>query len=221
MENQPRHRMTKKIGIYGGSFNPVHFGHIGLVKWVSEHTDLDEVWMLVSPNNPLKDAGTLADEQTRLRQVQQAVAGIPRVRVSDFEFSLPRPNYTASTLRALQAAYPDYEFTLIIGEDNLRIFTRWYDWQYILTTFRLFVYPRHQNTNAQTPNNTTTPQTNNQTNTPTNNHQTTTDTLPQTADQYSSLSTCPAAKGIIFLHSAPYFDISSTQLRNQEHSPKQ
>lgn len=202
--------MTKKIGIYGGSFNPVHFGHIGLVKWVSEHTDLDEVWMLVSPNNPLKDAGTLADEQTRLRQVQQAVAGIPHVRVSDFEFSLPRPNYTASTLRALQAAYPDYEFTLIIGEDNLRIFTRWYDWQYILTTFRLFVYPRHQTTTDTT---TPTQKTNSQADRLTN---TTTSNLTPIAT-----NTFPAAKGIIFLHSAPYFDISSTQLRNREHFNRQ
>lgn len=200
--------MTKKIGIYGGSFNPVHFGHIGLVKWVSEHTDLDEVWMLVSPNNPLKDAGTLADEQTRLKQVQQAVASLPRVRVSDFEFSLPRPNYTASTLRALQAAYPDYEFTLIIGEDNFRIFTRWYDWQYILTNFRLFVYPRHQ-----TATDTTTPKTNSQADRLTN---TTTSNLTPIAT-----NTFPAAKGIIFLHSAPYFDISSTQLRNREHFNRQ
>lgn len=202
--------MTKKIGIYGGSFNPVHFGHIGLVKWVSEHTDLDEVWMLVSPNNPLKDAGTLADEQTRLKQVQQAVAGLPRVRVSDFEFSLPRPNYTASTLRALQAAYPDYEFTLIIGEDNFRIFTRWYDWQYILTTFRLFVYPRHRTaTDTTTPKTKTNSQANTNTNTTTNNQ------TPITTNTF------PAAKGIIFLHSAPYFDISSTQLRNREHFNRQ
>ncbi len=204
--------MTKKIGIYGGSFNPVHFGHIGLVKWVSEHTDLDEVWMLVSPNNPLKDAGTLADEQTRLRQVQQAVAGIPHVCVSDFEFSLPRPNYTASTLRALQAAYPDYEFTLIIGEDNLRIFTRWYDWQYILTTFRLFVYPRHQTaTDTTIP----TPKTNSQADRLTNTNTTTSNLTPITTNTF------PAAKGIIFLHSAPYFDISSTQLRNREHFNRQ
>lgn len=204
--------MTKKIGIYGGSFNPVHFGHIGLVKWVSEHTDLDEVWMLVSPNNPLKDAGTLADEQMRLRQVQQAVAGLPRVRVSDFEFSLPRPNYTASTLRALQAAYPDYEFTLIIGEDNFRIFTRWYDWQYILTTFRLFVYPRHQTaTDTTTP----TPKTNSQADRPTNTNTTTSNLTP------TATNTFPAVKGIIFLHSAPYFDISSTQLRNREHFNRQ
>lgn len=206
--------MTKKIGIYGGSFNPVHFGHIGLVKWVSEHTDLDEVWMLVSPNNPLKDAGTLADEQTRLRQVQQAVAGIPHVRVSDFEFSLPRPNYTASTLRALQDAYPDYEFTLIIGEDNFRIFTRWYDWQYILTTFRLFVYPRHQTTTD-----TTTPKTNSQADKLTNTNANTNSNTNTTISNQTPIttSTFPAAKGIIFLHSAPYFDISSTQLRNRKH----
>ena len=114
-----------QIGIYGGSFNPVHFGHVGLVKWMAEHTDLDEVWMMVSPNNPLKDSRELADEQVRLEGVRKAIRGIPHVVASDFEFHLPRPSYTANTLRALVAAYPQHTFSLIIGEDNLRILPRW------------------------------------------------------------------------------------------------
>lgn len=131
-----------RIGIYGGSFNPVHFGHVGLAKWVIEHTDLDELWLLVTPNNPLKDAGILAPEQERLAAVREAVKDIPHVVASDFEFSLPRPSYTANTLRALQQAYPQHTFTLVIGEDNLAIFTRWREYDYILKNFRVFVYPR-------------------------------------------------------------------------------
>lgn len=131
-----------KIGIYGGSFNPVHFGHVGLAKWVIEHTDLDEVWLMVSPNNPLKDAGILAPEEERLEAVREAVKDIPGVKASDFEFGLPRPSYTANTLRELQKHFPENEFTLVIGEDNLAIFDRWREYEYILTNYRIFVYPR-------------------------------------------------------------------------------
>ena len=131
-----------KIGIYGGSFNPVHYGHTGMAKWVIEHTDLDELWLLVSPNNPLKDAKILAPEQERLKGVRQAVKDIPHVVASDFEFSLPRPSYTANTLRELQKAYPQHEFTLLIGEDNIAIFDQWREYEYILQNYRVFVYPR-------------------------------------------------------------------------------
>jgi len=132
-----------KIGIYGGSFNPVHFGHVGLAKWVIEHTDLDELWLLVSPNNPLKPAGLLAPEEERLAAVQEAVKDIPHVKASDFEFGLPRPSYTANTLRELQKTYPEDEFTLVIGEDNLAIFDQWREWEYILENYRIIVYPRN------------------------------------------------------------------------------
>lgn len=171
------------IGIYGGSFNPVHFGHVGLAKWVIEHTDLDELWILVSPNNPLKDRHILADEQVRLEQVRHAVADIPKVKVSDFEFHLPRPSYTANTLRALSRTYPDDVFTLIIGEDNLAIFDHWREWEYILSHYRLFVYPRHGGADSQRK-------------------------VGTQIDQY------PIAKDIVFLKDAPYFDISSTEIRN-------
>lgn len=131
-----------KIGIYGGSFNPVHFGHVGLAKWVIKNTDLDEVWLLVSPNNPLKPAGLLAPEEERLAAVREAIKDIPGLKASDFEFSLPRPSYTANTLRELQKAYPEHEFTLVIGEDNLAIFDQWREYEYIASNFRIFVYPR-------------------------------------------------------------------------------
>ncbi len=132
-----------KIGIYGGSFNPVHFGHVGLAKWVIENTDLDELWLLVSPNNPLKSAKILAPEAERLAGVREAVKDIPHVVASDFEFSLPRPSYTANTLRELQRAYPQHEFTLIIGEDNIHIFDQWREKEFIMENFRIFVYPRN------------------------------------------------------------------------------
>lgn len=132
-----------KIGIYGGSFNPVHFGHVGLARWVIENTDLDELWLIVSPNNPLKPAGLLAPEEERLAAVREAVKDIPHVKASDFEFSLPRPSYTANTLRELQKTYPEHEFTLVIGEDNLAIFDQWREHEYILENYRIFVYPRN------------------------------------------------------------------------------
>ena len=136
-----------KIGIYGGSFNPIHFGHTGLAQWVVNNTDLDEVWLMVSPNNPLKDASILADEQKRLAAAKETIgdgrlASGKRIIVSDFEFTLPRPNYTANTLRELQKQYSQHEFTLIIGEDNLEIFPKWREYTYLLENFRILVYPR-------------------------------------------------------------------------------
>ena len=167
-----------KIGIYGGSFNPIHFGHTGLTQWVVNNTDLDEVWLMVSPNNPLKDASILADEQKRLAVAKEAIgdgrlASGKRIIVSDFEFTLPRPNYTANTLRELQKQYPQHEFTLIIGEDNLQIFNKWRESEYILQNYRIFAYPRKGCTPYQV----------------------------------------PQGKDIRVLHEAPYFDISSTELR--------
>ena len=191
-----------KIGIYGGSFNPIHFGHIGLAKWVTEHTDLDQVWLMVSPNNPLKDKTILADEQERLDAAKEAIRKTEneklktengkQILVSDFEFHLPRPTYTANTLRALAKAYPEHEFTLIIGEDNLNIFNKWREYQYILDNYRIFVYPRRDKAGTQGA------------------------TQPAVGTQPRE-ATLPA-KGTIFLTGAPYFDISSTELRKNLHN---
>ena len=170
-----------KIGIYGGSFNPVHFGHVGLARWVIEHTDLDELWLLVSPNNPLKPAGILAPEDERLEAVREAIKDMPGLKASDFEFSLPRPSYTANTLRALQKAYPEHEFTLVIGEDNLAIFNQWREYEYIASNYRVFVYPRKGNS-------------------------TITDFRLKMED----------FKELVFLKDAPYFNISSTELRSSK-----
>ena len=178
------------IGIYGGSFNPVHFGHVGLAKWVIENTDLDELWLMVSPNNPLKEADSLAPEEERLAAVREAVKDIPGVKVSDFEFSLPRPSYTANTLRALRKYYPDYEFTLVIGEDNIAIFDRWREYEYILENFRIFVYPRHEAANDCAGLS----------------HCEHTFSAPEWAEHMR-------IKELRFLNGAPYFDISSTEIR--------
>ena len=186
----------RSIGIYGGSFNPVHFGHVGLAKWVIENTDLDELWLMVSPNNPLKPANLLAPECERLAAVSKAVKDIPHVKASDFEFSLPRPSYTANTLRELQKAYPDADFTLIIGEDNIAIFDRWREYEFILANFRIFVYPRRENLSDDglTAKRSNSPQ----------------DGLT------TQWSNSVAVKEIRYLSGAPLFDISSTQIRNQQ-----
>lgn len=181
-----------KIGIYGGSFNPIHFGHIGLVKWVAEHSDLDEVWLMVSPNNPLKAVkgeglkvkgeGPNYDLRTnfaeRLEAAQKALADTActkPLRVSDFEDGLPRPSYTANTLRELQKAYPEHEFSLIIGADNWAIIDKWKEYEFVLNNFRVFVYPR-------------------------------------TGYPMEPRKNIPADH-VVFCQDAPIFDISSTQLR--------
>lgn len=134
--------MSKKIGIYGGSFNPVHKGHVALAKYILEHGEIDEIWFLVSPNNPLKKASELADEKVRLEMVKTAIENEPKMKASDFEFYLPRPSYTIDTLRALKDAYPDTEFTLIMGSDNMAIFHMWKDFQEIIDNYPILVYPR-------------------------------------------------------------------------------
>ncbi|MBR5854070.1 MAG: nicotinate (nicotinamide) nucleotide adenylyltransferase [Paludibacteraceae bacterium] len=190
-----------KIGIYGGSFNPIHFGHIGLAKWVTENTDLNEVWLMVSPSNPLKSKSILVDEQERLVAAKETIGdGLldigKRIVVSDFEFHLPRPTYTANTLRALAKEYPEYDFTLIIGEDNLQIFNKWREYEYILKNYRLFVYPRRK-----APKNATS-----------------VFEAPAEAKSDEAMRLLGnEAKEIIFLEGAPYFDISSTELRKNLH----
>ena len=113
----------KRIGLFGGSFNPVHLGHTALAAYVCEQGHVDEVWMMVSPQNPLKQNLELLDEQHRLAMMQLAVAPYPALKACDFEFHLPRPSYTYHTLQALRTAYPDNTFSLIIGEDNWQNYT--------------------------------------------------------------------------------------------------
>ncbi len=132
----------KRTGIFGGSFNPIHCGHIALAKEILRQTELDEVWLMVSPQNPLKRDTDLLDDSLRYQLAQKALEGVEGIKASDYEFHLPKPSYTWTTLQRLQQDYPDRVFTLLIGGDNWERFQRWYHWKDILRHFDVVVYPR-------------------------------------------------------------------------------
>ena len=134
--------MGKKVGVYTGSFNPVHIGHLALANYLCEYEGLDEVWFMVSPRNPFKQECELMDDALRLELVRLAVEGYPKFQASDFEFHLPRPSYTVHTLEALRQSYPAHDFHYIMGADNWASFTRWYEWKRILDENPILIYPR-------------------------------------------------------------------------------
>lgn len=131
-----------KVGLYFGTFNPIHVGHLVIANHMAEQTNLDQVWMVVSPQNPLKDKKTLLADYHRLAMVRIAIEDNPRLRESDIEFHLSKPSYTATTLAYLKEKHPDTEFSLIMGEDNLRTFHKWYNFEEILEHHQVLVYPR-------------------------------------------------------------------------------
>ncbi|MBQ9293815.1 MAG: nicotinate-nucleotide adenylyltransferase [Bacteroidaceae bacterium] len=134
--------MSTVTGIYGGSFNPIHQGHLSLAKALAESGLVDEMWLLVSPQNPFKVNADLLDDDERLRLARLAVADVQGVEVCDREFSLPRPSYMYNTLRALSREHPDHEFVLVIGADNWERFPDWYRSKAILANYRVIIYPR-------------------------------------------------------------------------------
>lgn len=134
--------MSLKTGIFGGSFNPIHVGHLALANYLCEFEDLDEVWFMVSPQNPLKQQHNLMNDGERLRLVQLAIQGYPKFVASDFEFHLPKPSYSIHTLDALKREYPDREFSLIIGADNWQLFYKWREAERLIAENKLLVYPR-------------------------------------------------------------------------------
>lgn len=131
-----------RIGLYSGSFNPVHHGHVMLANYLVEFSDLDELWFVVSPQNPLKKREDLMRDEDRLKMVELALEGDARLKVSDIEMSLPLPSYTINTLRALSAKYPDDQFVFICGMDSLQGLPRWREYQAILDNYELLVFPR-------------------------------------------------------------------------------
>lgn len=136
--------MTNKIrtGIYGGSFNPIHNGHIAIARAMLDCDAVDEVWLMVSPQNPLKQSADLLDERLRLDMTRRATADIPCVTACDYEFHMPRPSYMWHTLQSLSRDYPDREFTLLIGADNWQVFDRWYHADDIIAHYPIRIYPR-------------------------------------------------------------------------------
>lgn len=132
----------RQIGLFFGSFNPVHIGHLILANYMATQTDLDEVWIVVSPHNPLKSRGSLANDHDRLHLVQLAIGDNPRLRPSRVEFDLPKPSYTVDTLAVLREKYPDNSFALIMGSDNLQSFAKWKNHDIILRDYRVLVYRR-------------------------------------------------------------------------------
>ncbi len=132
----------KKIGLFFGSFNPIHIGHLILANYILEHTDMQELWFVVSPQNPFKEKKSLLKDHNRLDMVQLAIKNYPKMRASNVEFSLPTPSYTIDTLTYLQEKYPEYTFSLIMGEDNLGSLQKWKNYELLLQNYEIIVYPR-------------------------------------------------------------------------------
>ncbi len=130
------------IGLFFGSFNPVHVGHMVLANYMASFTDLEQVWFVVSPQNPLKQKSSLLDQHQRLHMVNLAIGDNPKFKSSTIEFNLPQPSYTINTLEHLKEKYPDKTFSIILGEDNLPSFTKWKNYDEILKKHKLYVYPR-------------------------------------------------------------------------------
>ena len=141
-----------RTGIFGGSFNPIHKGHISLAKQLREKAGLDEVWLMVSPQNPLKASADLLDDKIRMEMVRLAVEGEEGIIASDYEMHLPKPSYTWNTLQSLKQDYPDREFVLMIGGDNWQLFDKWYHADDILNNFQVVVYPRSEECGVRSEN---------------------------------------------------------------------
>lgn len=132
----------KRTALFFGSFNPIHVGHLIIANTILQLEGVDEVWLVVSPQNPLKERATLLADHHRLQMVQRAIDDNFRLKVCDIEMHLPIPSYTVVTLAALQEKHPDREFCLVMGSDNLDSFHRWRNYEYLLENYKLLVYPR-------------------------------------------------------------------------------
>lgn len=139
-------KLKKKIGLYFGTFNPIHIGHIAIGNHMATHTDLDEVWFVVTPHNPLKNKKTLLEDSDRLELANRAIQAYDKLYVSDIEFGLSRPSYTINTLVYLNEKYPKINFSVIMGGDNLSSFHKWKSYEAIIENHDVYVYPRFATT---------------------------------------------------------------------------
>ena len=131
-----------RVGLYFGSFNPIHHGHLLIASYVLQHTPLQQVWFVVSPQNPLKPSASLLNEYHRLYLVQLAVEGEKNLKASDIEFKLPKPSYTTDTLTYLQEKYPTHEFSIIMGSDSFQNLPKWKNADWLLTHYPIYIYKR-------------------------------------------------------------------------------
>ena len=138
----PTGKISLKIGLYFGSFNPVHIGHMAIANYLVEYAGIDQLWFVVSPHNPFKKKENLLNDYDRLEMVNLAVGNDHRLRVSDIEFRLPKPSYTIDTLTYLSEKFPRYQFFIILGSDNLENFPRWKNYEAIVRNYGMIVYPR-------------------------------------------------------------------------------
>ncbi len=134
--------MKKKIGLYFGSFNPIHVGHLIIANTIAQQQIVDEVWFVITPHNPHKEKHTLLSDHQRLQLVNLAIGENSKLKASDIEFKLPQPNYTINTLAHLTNKYPEYNFYLIIGGDNLQGLPKWHEYKRIIENYNILVYPR-------------------------------------------------------------------------------
>jgi len=132
----------KKVGLFFGTFNPIHVGHVIIANHLAENSDLDAVWLVVTPHNPFKKKSTLLADNHRFQMVEIAIEKYPKLKASKIEFGLPQPNYTVNTLIHLVEKYPNHHFNLIMGKDNLQSFHKWKNYEVILDNHDIYVYPR-------------------------------------------------------------------------------
>lgn len=131
-----------QIGLFFGSFNPIHIGHLAIANYLAENTDLNQIWFVVSPHNPLKEKNTLLADHHRLRLVDEAIADYDKFKSSSIEFDLPQPSYTVNTMEYLKEKYPTHTFSLIMGSDNLQTLNKWKNFTALLNNYKIYVYPR-------------------------------------------------------------------------------
>lgn len=141
-----------RVGLFFGSFNPIHIGHLIIANYMANYTDLDQVWLIVSPHNPLKDKNSLINMYDRLEMAKLATEKTENIKVSDIEFKLPQPSYTIDTLTHLSEKYPGRQFSLIMGSDNLASLKKWKNYELILRDYKINIYPRPGDTNLELAN---------------------------------------------------------------------